>query len=163
MTTTTTTIDTPVRVSVTVKASVEHVFSVFTEGFDTWWPKSHHIGQGPLVEAVIEPRVGGRCFGREADGTECPWGLITQWEPPTRFVFAWQITPDWKFEPDLAKSSEVEVRFTAVDGGQTRVDLEHRHFSRHGAGSEAMRAGVGSPDGWSGLMQRFANAANQEK
>jgi Activator of Hsp90 ATPase homolog 1-like protein len=156
------TVDNPVRTSVTVKADVKRAFAVFTEGFNTWWPRTHHIGSGPLAEAVIEPRVGGRCFGREADGTECPWGVVTEWDPPTRFVFAWQINPEWKFEPDLAKASEVEVRFTPVEGGRTRVDLEHRHFSRHGAGADAMRTGVSSPDGWSGLMQLFAQAANRE-
>ena len=59
--------------SVTVKADRDHAFKVFTEGFDTWWPRAHHIGKKPLQKAVIEPRQGGRCFGREADGTECQW------------------------------------------------------------------------------------------
>ena len=54
--------------TVTVKAGLEHTFNVFTEGFDTWWPRSHHIGSKPLQKAVIDPRTGGRCFGREADG-----------------------------------------------------------------------------------------------
>jgi len=34
----------PVRKSVTVKATQEQAFRVFTEGFDTWWPREHHIG-----------------------------------------------------------------------------------------------------------------------
>ena len=37
----------PVSKSITVKASVEHAFRVFTEGFDTWWPREHHIGKSP--------------------------------------------------------------------------------------------------------------------
>ena len=73
---------TTVQKSVTVKADLEHAFNVFTAGFDTWWPRSHHIGKKPLQKAVIEPRAGGRCFGREADGTECQWGTVTTWEPP---------------------------------------------------------------------------------
>ena len=60
---------------------------------------------------------------------------MLQWEPPHRFVFAWQVTPQWTHEPDLAKSSEVEVKFTAVSDGSTRVDLEHRYFNRHGDGN----------------------------
>ena len=59
-----------VNKSVTVKAGLEHAFKVFTEGFDTWWPRGHHIGKKPLQKAVIEPRVGGRCYGREADGSQ---------------------------------------------------------------------------------------------
>ena len=84
----------PVKKSITVKASVEHAFKVFTDGFDTWWPRSHHIGKQPMVKAVIETRAGGRCFGREADGTECDWGKVLAWEPPNRFVLAWQIDPE---------------------------------------------------------------------
>ena len=116
----------PVRKSITVKATVEHAFQVLTEGFDTWWPRADHIGKQPMVKAVIETHAGGRCFGREADGTEYDWGRVRTWEPPNRFVLAWQISPDWQHEPDLAKASEVEIRFTPEAGGLTRVDLEHR-------------------------------------
>src|SRR5262249_14466886 len=140
----------PVNRNVTVKANVERAFSVFTEGFDTWWPRSHHIGRQPLQKAVIEPRVGGRCYGREADGNECQWGTVTAWEPPTRLVIAWQIDTNWQFDPDMSHASEVEVLFTPQANGTTRVDLEHRHFERHGEGFERMRAGVGGDGGWGG-------------
>jgi uncharacterized protein YndB with AHSA1/START domain len=69
---------------------------------------------------------------------------------------AWQIDPQWQYEPDLAKSSEVEVRFTPQEGGATRVDLEHRYFQRHGAGADAMRTAVDSQGGWTGLLQSYA-------
>ena len=69
---------------------------------------------------------------------------------------AWQINPQWAYEPDLAKSSEVEVRFTAESGGTTRIDLEHRHFSRHGAGGDAIRTSVASANGWADLLKIFA-------
>ena len=151
---------TTVQKSVTVKAGVEHAFSVFAQGFDTWWPRSHHIGKKPLQKAVIEPRPGGRCYGREADGTECQWGTVTTWDPPSRLVIAWQIDPSWQFEPDLSRASEVEVRFTAEAGGSTRVDLEHRHLERHGKGFEHVRVGVAGPGGWSGLLQMFGRTAN---
>ena len=75
----------PVKKSIAVKATVDHAFKVFTEGFDTWWPRSHHIGKQPMVKAVIETHAGGRCYGREADGTECDWGRVLSWEPPHRF------------------------------------------------------------------------------
>src|SRR5579862_2868752 len=92
--------DVPVRKSVTVKAGVEHAFRVFTEGFDTWWPRSHHIGSAPMKKAVIEGFPGGRCYNEQVDGPDCPWGQILTWDPPHRFVLAWQITPQWQFEPD---------------------------------------------------------------
>ncbi len=151
----------PVRKSITVKASVEHAFHVFTVGIDTWWPRGHHIGKSPMTKAIIERRAGGRCYSEQADGTECDWGNIVVWEPPQRFVMAWQVSPAWQYEPELAKSSEVEVRFTAEADGSTRVDLEHRYFERHGAGADDMRSAIDSPKGWNGLLQLFQTRAEQ--
>jgi uncharacterized protein YndB with AHSA1/START domain len=153
--------DAPVRKTVTVAVSPERAFRIFTEEFDAWWPRTHHIGSAPLERAVIEPRLGGRCYGRSVDGTECAWGAILAWEPPHRFVLAWRISPEWQPEPDPAKASEVEFRFTPEPGGRTRVDVEHRHFTRHGAGGGTMRTAVDGPNGWSGLLQLFAAEAER--
>lgn len=148
--------DAPVRKSITVKASAERAFEVFTAEFDSWWPRSHHIGKSPLKKAVIGGRVGGRCYNEQTDGTDCEWGEITVWEPPRRFVMAWKINAQWQYEPDANKSSEVEVRFTPESDGTTRVDLEHRHFERMGADGAAMRSGVDSPGGWGSLLGLYA-------
>lgn len=162
MTTTTAKIQSvPVRKSITVKASAERAFQVFTDGVDTWWPRTHHIGKLPMKKGVIEGRAGGRCYSEQIDGSECDWGQILVWEPPHRFVLAWMITHEWGYEPDLAKASEVEVRFTPVGDGSTRVDLEHRYFERHGAGGDVMRTSIDSPGGWSTLLQLFAERAEQ--
>lgn len=144
-----------VQKSIVVNASVEKAFHVFTEGFDTWWPRAHHIGSAPLKRAIIEGYPGGRCYSEQTDGTDCPWGEILVWEPPHRLVMAWKINPQWQYEPDLAKSSEVEIRFTPQSDGSTRVDLEHRHFERHGEGWEKMHAGVSGPGGWGGLLELY--------
>jgi uncharacterized protein YndB with AHSA1/START domain len=142
----------PVRKNIRVRASTARAFKVFTEGLDSWWPKTHHIGSSPMSKGVMEGRVGGRCYSEQEDGTECQWGQILAWEPPTRFVMAWQVTPAWQFEPDLSKCSEVEVTFTPSDDGTTWVELEHRHFERHGKGANEMRSQVGNDGGWGGLL-----------
>ncbi len=151
----------PVRKSITVRTSPDHAFRVFTEEIDSWWPRTHHIGKAPLKKEVIEGRAGGRCYSEHADGTECDWGTILVWEPPHRFVMAWQVNAAWQYEPDLAKSSEVEVRFTPEADGSTRVDLEHRNFERAGAGGEAMRTSVDSPGGWTQILSLFEERAKQ--
>jgi uncharacterized protein YndB with AHSA1/START domain len=61
------------------------------------------------------------------------------------------------------KSSEVEVRFTPESDGTTRVDLEHRHFERMGAGWESMREMVDSQGGWGGTLQLFAAQAEKQE
>jgi len=152
---------TPVRKSVTVKAGAERAFEVFTQGIDTWWPRTHHIGKSPMKKAIIEGRAGGRCYSEQVDGTDCDWGEVLVWEPPRRFVMAWKITHQWGYEPDAKKASEVEVRFTPLEGGSTRVDLEHRYFERHGAGGAAMRTAVDSTGGWNDLLQLYAAQADK--
>ena len=137
--------DDVVRQSVTVDTDVAHAFRVFTEEFDSWWPRTHHIGKSPMKRAVIEGRVNGRCYSEQEDGTDCDWGTVLVWDPPKRVVLAWQITHQWGYEPDLTRASEVEVRFTPIERGATRVDLEHRHFERHGAGGALLRQAVGAP------------------
>jgi uncharacterized protein YndB with AHSA1/START domain len=156
-----TTVEATVRKSITVKASAERAFQVFTEGFDTWWPRQHHIGKSPMTKAVIEGFPGGRCYNEQEDGTDCPWGEIVAWEPPRRFVMAWKINLQWQYETDPAKASEVEVSFTPEPDGSTRVDLEHRHLERHGDGWEGMRKQIDSTGGWGTLLALYAAKAGE--
>lgn len=151
----------PVRRSVRVKAIPERAFKVFAEQMDSWWPKSHHIGSSPMKGIVVEGRPGGAIYTVQEDGTNCPWASVVAWEPPQRFVFAWHVTPAWGYEPDVTRASEVEVLFTAADNGTTLVELEHRHFERHGEGWETMRAAVGSEGGWNGVLAEYAARAGE--
>ena len=148
--------ETAVRTSTTVDAPIERAFEVFTTGMAGWWNPDHHIIEAPLAEMVFEPRVGGHIFDRGTDGSECPWATILAYEPPERLVFSWNIRLDWKLETDPERTSEVEVRFSAQGPERTLVELEHRNIDRHGDGWEAMRDAVGSPGGWPGGLDRFA-------
>jgi hypothetical protein len=152
----------PVVKTITVKASADKAFRVFTSELDTWWPKTHHIGKSPMTKAVLEGKVGGRCYSEQEDNTQCDWGEVLVWEPPQRFTMAWKVTPTWGYEADLAKCSEVEVRFTPQGEKLTRVDLEHRYFERHGEGADTMRTSIDSPGGWGLLMQLFSEKAEAE-
>jgi len=147
--------DVPVRKTITVGASLEDAFDVFTEEVDTWWPRTHHIGKSPMRRILIEGRAGGRCYTEQEDGTECDWGQVLVWEPPRRLILAWQITHVWGYQPDVAKASEVEVRFIPLRADTTRVELEHRLFRRHGAGGGAMRTAVDAPNGWTTILALY--------
>jgi uncharacterized protein YndB with AHSA1/START domain len=151
----------PVRKSMHVRASAERAFRVFTLEMDSWWPKTHHIGNSPMKGIVMEGRKGGAIYTEQEDGTPCPWGTVLAWEPPHRFVMAWQVSPEWKYEPDLAKCSEVEIRFTPVDNGTTLVELEHRDLQRHGGAWVKMREMVNAEGGWGGLLAAFATKSEE--
>jgi uncharacterized protein YndB with AHSA1/START domain len=150
---------TSVRKSIVVEAPIERAFHVYTQEMASWWPPEHHLLDAPLAEMVVEPRTGGRIYDRGSDGSECQWARVLAYEPPTRFVFSWDIDLQWQIETDPARTSEVEVRFTAEGDSRTRVALEHRHLDRHGDGWEKMRDAVGSPDGWGIGLHRFAEVA----
>lgn len=148
--------ETAVRTATTVDAPLARAFEVFTTGMAGWWDPDHHIIDAPLAEMVFEPRAGGHIFDRGTDGSECRWATILAYEPPNRLVFSWNIGLDWKLETDPDRTSEVEVRFTAQGAERTLVELEHRNIDRHGEGWEGMRDAVGSPGGWPGGLERFA-------
>lgn len=149
---------TSVRMQVVVAAPRERAFRVFTEQFDRIKPREHNLLAVPIAETVFEPRVGGHVYDRGVDGSECQWGRVLAYDPPTRLVFSWDISPQWRIETDQARSSEVEVRFIA-EGERTRVELEHRHLDRHGDGWQGLAAGVRGEGGWPLYLQRLAEAA----
>ena len=151
----------PVRKSVRVKAPAARAFRVFAEQMDSWWPRTHHIGNSPMRRVVVEPRPGGAIYTEQEDGTGCPRGSVLAWEPPHRFLMAWQLNPTWQYEPDLSKCSEVEVRFTPTDDGHTLVELEHRGLQRHGEGCDKMRGQIDSEGGWGTILTLFAKKAEE--
>jgi uncharacterized protein YndB with AHSA1/START domain len=144
-----------VRREITVAVPAAKAFAVFTEGFATWWPESHHLGAAPLERVTMEPGVGGRWYERTVDGAECDWGAILAWEPPHRLVLSWHLDGNWEIDPDPTHASEIEVTF--VEGDEvTVVVVEHRHLDRHGDTAAGVREGVGGDGGWSGLLAAFA-------
>jgi uncharacterized protein YndB with AHSA1/START domain len=148
-----------VRRSVTVNAPIDKAFRVFTEGFTTWWPATHHIGKADLAQAVLEQKQGGRWYERGTDGSECDWGRVLAFEPPRRVLMSWQINGEWQYEPDASRASEVEVLFTDLGDGQTRVDVEHRELARHGESAPEVLQGISGSGGWSGILESFAATA----
>jgi uncharacterized protein YndB with AHSA1/START domain len=149
--------ETQVRREITVNASPERAFAFFTERFDAWWPRSHHIGSADMHEAIVEPRPGGRWYERGTDGSECDWGEVLAWDPPHRLVLSWHLDCDWSYDPDPARASEVEVTFAPAGAG-TRVELVHRGFERHRSGGDELRESVGGPGGWGGLLTLYSEA-----
>ena len=146
----------PVRRSVTVQASQARAFEVFAANIGRWWPKSHHVGAVDFETILIEPRVGGRWFERGINGVECDIGKVLTWDPPERLILGWQLAADWSFNPDLV--TEVEVKFIAEGPSVTRVELEHRDLERFGDKAEAVSAQIGAPNGWTAVLQQYADS-----
>jgi uncharacterized protein YndB with AHSA1/START domain len=147
-----------VRKVMSVKAPVEIAWRVFTESMGIWWPLANFkIGKAKAVDAVIEPRVGGRWYEQGEDGSTCQWGSVLAWEPPSRLVLSWDVSADWQYDPDL--KTELEVRFIPEGKDATQVELVHRRLDRYGARRDEMRTIFDTTGDWGRLLQAFAQAA----
>jgi uncharacterized protein YndB with AHSA1/START domain len=148
-----------VRHEVTVPLDRERAFKLFTKDIGSWWPSdTHKISEGPVSE-VFESREGGRWYEVAEDGSQCTVGTILEWDPPSRFVMSWDLTPDWQPETDLERATKLEVRFEDAEGGRTHVSLEHRGFEAYGESGANMRAQVSGEGGWPSLMELYAERA----
>ena len=77
-----------------------------------WWPKDSHPHPGRGRAAAVIARAAssrGRWYERAEDGSECDWGFVREVDRPERILLAWHLDPEWKFDPDPAKATEVEV------------------------------------------------------
>lgn len=148
-----------IRRRVMLAAPVEEAFRAFAERLGAWWPAAFTFSGDRFATAAVEAGVGGRWFERDIDGRETSWGEVRAWEPPHRLVLSWRVSPERTQEPP-ERASEVEVRFHESQGLRTRIEVIHRDFGRHGEGAEAMRAGMASEQGWSGLLERLRDHAS---
>ncbi len=142
--------------SITVQAPPERAFAVFTEGFDSWWPRGHHIGSADMAKAVIDPYAGGRWYELGEDDSRTDWGDVLAYDPPHRLVLTWHIGGTWSLEASPENFSEIEVTFTP-EGDGTRVELAHRHLERHTAAA-SLAESVGGDGGWNGLLKLYSEA-----
>jgi uncharacterized protein YndB with AHSA1/START domain len=151
--------DTSLRTSVEVKRTPSAAFRLFTTEIGAWWDADKHILRAPLAEMEFEPFVGGHIIDRGTDGSECRWARVIAYDPPHRVVFSWDIDVQWQVETNPDRCSEVEITFSPVAEGSTRVQLTHRHLDRHGPGWETMRDAVAG--GWS--LDGFAAFADNDR
>lgn len=151
----------PIRQSIQVRQQRDRTFLTFVRRIAEWWPLiPFSSGASRVVRVAFEERVGGRIYEVWDDGAERDWGRVEEWEPPERFVMTWNIT---------GEPTDVELRFTQLDDGTTRVDLEHRGWERL---TEAQLGedcalpggylGGSFTRGWATILGRFTVAAEGE-
>lgn len=147
-----------VRKSIQVRAPQQVAWRVFTEKMGTWWPlENYKIGLAKAIDAVVEPRIGGRWYELGEDGTTCQWGSVLAWEPHSRLVLSWDITADWQYDPNL--KTEIEIKFVPDGNDVTRVELEHRRLDRYGERRDEMRRIFETEGDWGRFLDLFARAA----
>ncbi|MGA8115255.1 MAG: SRPBCC domain-containing protein [Actinocatenispora sp.] len=141
----------PLVVEFRVEAEPAHAFHVWARRCELWWPPAHTVSGRPTA-ITFEPRAGGRIVERGEAGEEYEWGRVLDWEPPHRLRYSWHLF----FDP--AEATEVEVTFSAVDGG-TAVRLEQRGWERIGDAGPQRRERTATV--WGSLAPRFVTACEQ--
>ena len=135
-----------VRKTVTVDCSVEEAFRIFTTDAMSWWPVESHSLNGTVKEIVFEPREGGEVYEVSDAGERGHWATVLAWEPPSRLVLAWEVSPG-------VRGTEVEVRFEP-DGEQTRTELEHRGWELAQGGTEKRDS---YDSGWEFVLGKYGD------
>jgi Activator of Hsp90 ATPase homolog 1-like protein len=145
-----------VRRYVVVDAAIDRAFAAFTKRFGDFKPREHNMLSAPIAETIYSNRELADTSSTEPSTARSAGGRVLVYEPPTRVVFSWDISPRWSLVTDPEMTSEVEVRFNAVTPQRTRVDLEHRRLDRHGPGWQLVAEGLEGDDGWPHYLARYA-------
>ena len=109
-----------IQKTIVVRCNVEQAFRAWTEQIDAWWPKGHSRSGDPRTTVVLERGLGGRLYERTPAGIEHAWGQVIAWDAPRHFALHWYLGSS----PD--QPTRVEVHFSALANGDTRVDLVHQ-------------------------------------
>jgi len=134
----------PVRQATLVRSDLEHTFDTFVATIGIWWPvRPFSAGQDRVRDVTFEPQAGGRVYETWDDAITVEWGRVLVWQPPSRFCMTWDIT---------AVSTEVELSFTALGPGLTRVAVEHRGWEA--LSDEQLAQDCALPGGYTGGAYR---------
>ena len=144
------------RAQVTVPASPEDAFRLFTEDIGLWWrhdtPYWNDRDRGMSVR--IEPGVNGRFIEvydvQSGSGMEV--GRVTAWEPGRRLELTWT-QAGWP----QGSSTDLEITFEPADDGGTLVRLEHRGFERVPGAIDFI---AGYDAGWKDVLGWFGEHLN---
>ena len=150
----------PVRQATVVRSDHAHTFHTFIATIGAWWPvRPFSAGDDQVRDVTVEPQLGGRMYESWADGTTVEWGRLQVWEPPHRFVVTWTFTP---------APTEVELTFTSLGPGLTRVAVEHRGWEQLTEGELAADCAMpggyssgGYTHGWTHILACLAAAITE--
>ena len=149
----------PVKKSVTVSASPERAFELFTEHTAKWWKEGQSSGNPWFRDFRMEPHAGGKWTEVKADGKIIQWGKVLEWQPGKRLLLAWQLNSSFAYDPEFV--TEVDISFVGSENGHTKVTLEHRNLERFGEAAQSFETELDK--GWLRHLTSFADYVKVQK
>lgn len=146
----------PIVKEIEVPCARETAFDVFVREIASWWPferfsVSAMLGGAPRELRVVA-REGGTIAEVTPDGREFLWGTITTFDPHGRLVMDFHIPhPEHSPEDRTGDFTQVELLFTPIAEGRTRVRLEQSNWEALGEMAEMVRGGYGTA--WSVIFE----------
>jgi hypothetical protein len=113
----------PIRLTLQVPCTPKAAFEGFTRGMGRWWDPAYTPDPDTFTTVTVAPEG---LVTLVHGPTEFPVGEVVTWEPGARYRQRFWLAMD------PAAPSELDVRFTAGDGG-TRVDFEHGGWTEDNA------------------------------
>ena len=149
----------PIVKTIEVHCSQEKAFNVFLTEMHSWWPLGRFtvsaMAGAPARSVRVDARPGGEIVEIGSDGSEHRWGRIKAYEPHGFVSLDFHIAP--VEEADRDEWSLVEVRFTALDAGRTRVELTQSNWEAFGERAGMLRGGY--TGGWAVIFEQAYKAA----
>ncbi|MDA0654008.1 MAG: SRPBCC domain-containing protein [Proteobacteria bacterium] len=148
----------PIVKSIDVPCGPQQAFDVFWKDMSAWWPldkftTSAMAGQ-PAKAIRVDARPGGEIVEIGGDDTETLWGVIEAFEPPSYVRTTFHFAPPGVVVEDRTL---LEVRFTGIDGGRTRVELTQTNWEVLGDQAADIRGGY--EFGWGVIFEKAYKAA----
>lgn len=143
-----------------IQCSIDKAFELFTNGFETWWPREYSRFQAGMKSICIEPKVGGRCTEVDPEGFQLDWGRVLEQRPPEQLTFTWQIGSDRFPQLNPEHSSKIDIVFKAISDSVTEILFEHRDIHRHDEGAQAYRDTLNFEYGWPFIWNKYLDSAN---
>ena len=141
---------------VTVAISPAAAFEKFRHDIARWWPREYTYSGDAMEDLYMEGRKGGLLWERGPEGFRVDIGRVMRWVAPEKMIVRWHISPSHRPEPNPERASEVEIRFIPDGNDGTRIEVEHRDFSKHGTAGGEYASRMGSETGWPFILKKFA-------
>lgn len=144
----------PVKKSIEVSCDQATAFTTFVEKASSWWPLDKHsisAMNGHTAKSIsIEPKLDGKICETANDDTIHEWGSVSAYDPYEK------ISLNWHVNAPAQQATLVDIVFSKLDNGGTRVDLTHHRWEV--LGEQAADTREGYNQGWVGVFETaYAN------